>query len=285
MPRVSLIHVQPSVLFLHAWENVQWDSSNAVCLQALWKKEETPKSVIRPKQIPQATCQYSHLQHKSSKACFRGFIVHLFVLNKTGGGILKKIYQKYTWESAKIRVSVCSMQLNNKKADYTHKKIIISITWRNLSTPSWQDVNNCSAGEEMGKIMEEKAFLGNASGWYVGPAALLGVREEVTRMRPRGLGGEPPTATPRSPLQGQVTSTRASTDGRAIKDKPSPESQVWVNSMTEILEIFLGKTPSFPRSRSESERAQGKKNTIIYCFLLWNLDFDYNALIFLVKKI
>lgn len=59
------------------------------------KKEETPKPVIRPKQIPQATCQYSHLQHKSSKACFRGFTVHLFVLNKTGGGILKK-YTKNT---------------------------------------------------------------------------------------------------------------------------------------------------------------------------------------------
>lgn len=35
---------------------------------------------------------------------------------------------------------------------------------KNVSTPAWQDDNSCSAGEEMGKIMQGKEFLGNGNG-------------------------------------------------------------------------------------------------------------------------
>lgn len=49
------------------------------------------------------------------------------MLNKTGGGILKNILRKYTWERAEGKAPLCLLWLNSKKADDTQKEYSLSL--------------------------------------------------------------------------------------------------------------------------------------------------------------
>lgn len=98
------------------------ETHQTLCASKLSERGNPQNNDYVQKKIPRAAHQPLHLQHKSSGPISGVLQLIFFMLNKTGGGILKNMLKKYTWERAQGKASLCLLWLNSKKADDTQKE-------------------------------------------------------------------------------------------------------------------------------------------------------------------
>lgn len=139
------------------------ETHQMLCALKLSQRDKTPKTTIRPRQVPRVTCQSLHLQHKSSEVCFWGFIVHLFMLNKTGGCFLINISKNTPGNQHRGGLRYVYLNLNNKKADDTQKELFLLL--EEISQHLRGKMSTAPVPEKKwGKVCEEKSFLVTAVG-------------------------------------------------------------------------------------------------------------------------
>lgn len=209
------------------------ETHQMLCALKLSQRDKTPKTTIRPRQVPRVTCQSLHLQHKSSEVCFWGFIVHLFMLNKTGGGFLINISKNTPGNQHRGGLRYVYLNLNNKKADDTQKELFLLL--EEISQHLRGKMSTAPVPEKKwGKVCEEKSFLVTAVGDRRA-CSFVGCWRGDPWCETQGetLLWQPSIATTRSPVQGLGTSPSPTTHSRL-------RESCRVSALTKHQFLFIG---------------------------------------------